>query len=615
MRTIKWWIGSSVGMALLVLGCTNPVAPTPDTGPMRIDAGPMSDAGPPNDVGSDASAAPDGAVTPDAFTTPDAYVPPDAAGCAAGTVLVGATCTPIPTPRPIAPLSTATTTSQTPTFHWMIVAPATGGRVDVCADRACATVQASFSGASANSGQPAASLAPGVHFWRVWGTSGTAMSTSPSAVWEVFIPIHAASGGVDTSWGTVGDYNGDGIADPLIGADRTLSGGAAYVFNGGRPGGPTSLPSRTLDPGLGAGALFGFDLSSAGDVDGDGFADAIVGAQHGERALIYRGSATGLSTTGVALLGPDGAGASFGYSVAPAGDLDSDGYADVAVGAYTTGTGADTGAVHVFYGGESGIDASSRTTRLVPMVLHAEFGYCVASAGDVNADGAGDLVVSQSSASGGGNALVFLGIPSSGVSAAPLAPLTAPSSSLLGNALAAADFDGNGYADIVVADEAVGSYAGVVHVFLASSGGVATVPSLSRSGLDGAGASFGGRLSVGDVDGDGFADLAVSAHTAVTVGPSSGPGRIYVYRHNGGTILATTPSTTLSGTAGGFGLGLSISGDSNGDGFADLLIGETGASGAMGHAYIYRGSAAGVLGVAATDLPSPDGGEFGYRTY
>jgi hypothetical protein len=162
-----------------------------------------------------------------------------------------------------------------------------------------------------------------------------------------------------------GDVNGDGYADVIIGAiyyDNVLSSeGRAFLFHGSAAGLP-AVANWTQDGGQ-TSAGFGLPVSSAGDVNGDGYADVIVGAHsydNGQtdegRALVYYGSATGLSTFRDWVAESDQAGAHFGLSAAGAGDVNGDGYADVIIGASRYDNGAASeGAAFLYYGnGEAG---------------------------------------------------------------------------------------------------------------------------------------------------------------------------------------------------------------------------------------------------------------------
>jgi hypothetical protein len=160
---------------------------------------------------------------------------------------------------------------------------------------------------------------------------------------------------------------------------------------------------------------FGSTLSAAGDVNGDGYADLVVGAgyydqgggAHKGRAYVFYGSTTGLACGGnCAAVDPDAVAAwktdgenavdGFGDQVATVGDINKDGYADVAVGARSydvtgTATLTDAGRVYVYLGSSAGL-ATTAAFKLDGDQAAAEF-FQVANAGDVNGDGYSDLLV------------------------------------------------------------------------------------------------------------------------------------------------------------------------------------------------------------------------------
>jgi len=278
-----------------------------------------------------------------------------------------------------------------------------------------------------------------------------------------------------------GDVNGDGFGDVIAGAWLYSAGqtqeGAAFVFLGSATGIPNSNPATPgvaqLESNQVAGEL-GISVAGAGDVNGDGYSDVIVGAldyaagQSGEgAAFVFRGSATGIAssnpaTAGVAQLETNQASAQLG-SVAGAGDLNGDGYADVIVGSRSYDDGqSNEGAAWVFLGSSSGIANGNPATAWAQLEANqasADFGVCVAGAGDVNGDGYADVVVGAQLYDSGqadeGAAFVYLGGGTGIVDGSPLNAGTRleanQSGALLGSSVAGAgDVNGDGYSDVIV---------------------------------------------------------------------------------------------------------------------------------------------------------------------
>jgi hypothetical protein len=202
-----------------------------------------------------------------------------------------------------------------------------------------------------------------------------------------------------------GDVNGDGYADVIVGATgfdagEDPDGGAAFVFLGSASGIASGNPS-TADARLVSYQRFsemGSSVAGAGDVNGDGYGDVIVGAQSysaGElyegAAFVFLGSASGIAdgdpSTADTRLEPDYTGARLGQTVAGAGDVNGDGYADAILGS--------EGAAYLFLGSASGIASGDSSTAAAE--LHPEHAssidMSVASAGDVNGDGYADVIV------------------------------------------------------------------------------------------------------------------------------------------------------------------------------------------------------------------------------
>lgn len=410
--------------------------------------------------------------------------------------------------------------------------------------------------------------------------AGTA--AAPSLRTTLALQGEAPSDAFGCSVASAGDVNGDHIPDIIVGAYQNCSGGAAagraYIYFGGSR--MSGKPDIVLT-GEAQGDGFGVTVAAAGDVNGDGYGDVIVGAHQNSaggagagRAYIYFGGPQMDNRPDVVLTG-EAAGDAFGYSVASAGDVNGDGYPDVIVGAYENSAGgAGAGRAYVFFGGPK---MSSRPG----LVLSGEgagdrFGISVAGAGDVNKDGFSDVIVGayQNDAGGldAGRAYVFYGgrIPHD----RPDQVLNgAAPGDLFGFSVAGAgDVNHDGYSDVVVGayhNGAGGKDAGRAYVYF---GGPSKMdhPGLVLTG-EAAGDAFGYSVAgAGDLNLDGYADLVVGAYGNRAGG--SAAGRAYVYF--GGAPPHGTPDLILTGEATLDNLGYSVAaaGDVRGNGRPEVVV-------------------------------------------
>jgi hypothetical protein len=311
-----------------------------------------------------------------------------------------------------------------------------------------------------------------------------------------------------------------------------------------------------------------------------------------------------------------------------ANDFNGDGYSDLVVGGpYPTGSVVGTGSIHYYPCSSAGLPRLPVLSVDNPRPEgNGHFGFSVASAGDLDADGFADLVVgepeSDAPAHSSGVAYIFRGGPE-GPGSEPDLVLTDPSphiSSLFGFSVAAAgDIDADGFADLAVGalfQDGDLPRAGAIFIFRGSRTGVAAPQDqVLRSPVPQSEAEFGRVVRwYGDGNGDGFADLAVGAQYQEVDAP--GQGAVFLFEGSAtGLELAAGPLRTGSpGQAwASFGASLASAGDMNDDGFADLVIGEPfhdpsceGTLGACGRAAVFVGGEGGLAGEPALYL-IPDG--------
>lgn len=438
-------------------------------------------------------------------------------------------------------------------------------------------------------------LQEGIAF--VFHGSATGLNTVPSTILQ---------GGMLNAWfgrsvSSAGDVNSDGYADIIVGAvtyTGTLSQqGAAFVYLGG----PAGISPTYFVRYLGANnvANMGESVAVAGDVNGDGYSDMIVGSkgQSSRGAMgVYHGGGYLVSAPGPvapALHAFSGsAGAHDGWSVANAGDVNGDGYSDAISGAPDASSGeAGEGLAFLRYGGPNGLPAAPSVTLQVNLT-GAAFGYCVATAGDVNGDGYADVVVGAPNAAGTGRAYIFMGGPGGLATSAALTLIGTPGSRFGAAVSTAGDLDSDGYADLLVAAPVNGTVA----VHHGTPSGTDPVAHTVLTGPQAA-SRFGAALATaGDLDGDGYSDILIGAPDYSNGGLNE--GGVYIHRGSElgvGSVAEATLEVNVAGAH--FGTSVAGAGDVNGDGFSDVLVGAPDwASGQAGEggAFVFHGSAGGV---------------------
>ncbi len=313
----------------------------------------------------------------------------------------------------------------------------------------------------------------------------------------------------------VGDINGDGISDLAVGAPGTDPGslvdaGSVYLLSGA-----TGTLIRRIDGALAEGA-FGFAVAAAGDINGDGVPDILVGApgpngSTGQAFVISGADGSVLLTlTGTA------AGDQFGWAVAGVGDVDGDGVPDLLIGAPSADPGGltDAGSAFLFSGA-----MGTLITQFDGAVAGNALGFAVGSPGDVNGDGFPDLLLGASQASPGGQAEAGQALLISGQ--APFPTLLTLNGAGAGDGLGwfvapAGDFNGDGVPDLIVgapgADPSSLIDAGSLFIVCGATGTI-----LRQINGQAAGDSLGVSAAAIGFNLDGRPDLVVGA-------PDAGPG-------------------------------------------------------------------------------------------
>jgi hypothetical protein len=437
-------------------------------------------------------------------------------------------------------------------------------------------------------------------------------------------PDWTAETGQDSAWygysvSCAGDVNGDGYSDVIVGSPHYEHGeeneGVADVFHGS-PSGLSASHDWRVDSDDNN-ANYGYSVSGAGDVNGDGYSDVIVGAPfayYDGLAFVYHGSSEGLPTTAVWTEDSPGSYEGFGYSVSSAGDVNGDGYSDVIVG--SPYYNADDGHAFAFYGSTDGLSSRHTTaTKVWTASLHQDstrFGYSVSSAGDVNGDGYSDVIVGAPGYSNGeteeGGAFVYHGRPESEPNDTSdwMVESDKESARFGWSVSSAGDVNGDGYSDVIVGAPYYDngqSGEGMAFVYNGNFSGLPATPYWSAES-DQEGAHFGSSVSsAGDVNNDGYSDVIVGAPLYDNVGTNE--GLVFVYHGSpSGPSLSSDWLFTAGQENARVGTSVSSAGDVNGDGYSDVIIGaryyDNGETD-EGAAFVYHGSSSGLPAAALAD--------------
>lgn len=377
-----------------------------------------------------------------------------------------------------------------------------------------------------------------------------------------------------------GDINGDGIEDAIVGAHGART---AYVFSGYNG----ALLYQISEPNNQG---FGRSVSGAGDVNADGFGDFLIGAPTINTAYVYSGA-----TGSLLYQWNPTATFEFGYSVCKAGDVNADGFADVIIGAPYANIG---GSAYIYSGIDGSLlyqwDATDSASR---------FGISVSIAGDLNADGYTDVIVGDDWATTSGLIKRGAAYIYSGIDGSLMDQMYGPASyRYLGQSVAnAGDVNADGTEDLIF---------GAYHRAYVVSGAAGTLL-YELTGPGGYDYNFGISVSgAGDMDGDGFEDLIVGDNGFDYLDPY--PGSALAFSGRDGSPMHIWESHHSDQNF--FGNSVAGAGDVNGDGRADVLVGapklKRGVGSSAGGAYVFGFNP--ILAISATTISASSGGTISF---
>lgn len=428
---------------------------------------------------------------------------------------------------------------------------------------------------------------------------------------EPTLNLGSSGGRLGSSVAAVGDVNGDGFMDYAVSAPEVGgSQGDVFVIYGNKEGSLPNFIDGEISPSdgyrirsLDTSGQLGFDVTGAGDINGDGFDDILLGTRGNAAAYIIYGNETGTGANisavsganpgildapagGFTILGSTDSPGYFGWNVSGLGDTNKDGYSDYII------THTDKNDAFVIYGGKGDeFDINVISGTIDPSVgfklkypAGTSWTSTAGSVGDFNGNGQADMALTDDN---GGNGFIIFSTPQGAYQGNPntmsasdgLKIIPRTSSYKIRKISSLGDINGDGYADIGVIEN-TNSRAYVIYG--RPEGGVINLASLTPDigyeirGEGLSGVPFTEITSAGDMNGDGLADIFLGhQHTNTSW---------LVYGNGSSTPVTLSPNMASNDKAIRIrgGSDVETAGDINGDGFNDLLIGNKFANGGSG---------------------------------
>lgn len=504
----------------------------------------------------------------------------------------------LPTPQLLSPLSGSVMSTRSPTITWRYASGAPESTIDICTDRACTTVLQTQTLPSGTTSYPVANVPAGhrVLFFRVF--SASAMGLGPSSpVWQLRLPkIDANPAAVSTALRTDADFDGDGLADIAYDVSDGMTRVLRIAFGSHvRP--PAMLeiqPPMGMDiPVIGSPAV-------VGDVNGDGFVDLAV--KTGTGVVLFRGNAirSQILTQPTVITGS--VAPEFGNSIAGVGDVSTDGYADIVLGEWIPMSRRALSGFLVQGSATGSLVATNFVTGQAGARVPSEFGRGI-SAGDCNGDHVNEVAISDPvfNFSQLGNITLYHPLGSMGmvetVTEMTMSGVTAGVPRFGTDVTLRGDNNGDGLSDVLasapngqnIEPNGTSGYGALLWAGSPVNGATRAMIPLLKGGDSGTRGLPEQRVAetiaqVGDVNGDGLGDIAMSSRTVAPQGSS-----VFIFRGiRGGspmvglTLMGQSPTAAIGSVIGGIG-------DFDGDGFDDVAIPTTEASPAASGLKLYYG--------------------------